>query len=111
MRKGGTPLPWAKTLEPDDRLAETTRMDSVPKCRALWILGVLLVCAEAWVHSHADSWATFPYPPSIDPTGKAMYVDEPASHLYQDSGIAMMILGGIAFTLGLAAWIYPPRQA
>jgi hypothetical protein len=84
-------------------------MSNIPKCRVLWIMGIVLICIGALVHSHADSWATGPYPPSIDPTGKTMYVDTSESQLYEDIGIAMMALGGIAFIFGLVSWVYPPR--
>jgi hypothetical protein len=85
-------------------------MTSFPKVRTLWILGVMLVCIGALFHSHAESWATSIVATNLSSDGKMLVVDYPLDHLFQDSGIAMMGLGAIAFTLGVIGWLYPPHE-
>jgi hypothetical protein len=85
-------------------------MGGFTKDRVLRLAGSVLVCAGVLVHLQAEKWATCPYPASIDPAGKAMYVDPHISGFFTDAGMVMMILGGIAVTLGMVGWIYPSQQ-
>jgi len=80
------------------------------KVRTLWILGVMLVCFGALFHAYSENWATSIIATSLSSNGKMAVVDYPLAHLFGDSGIAMMGLGGIAFTLGIIGWLYPPRD-
>ena len=78
-------------------------MTGLPKVRVLWIFGVMLVCIGALFHSHAESWAFY------DVSATQAAVNYPLKNLFEDTGIAMMAMGGIAFTLGIIGWLYPPR--
>jgi hypothetical protein len=80
------------------------------KVRTLWILGLMLVCSGALFHSHAESWATSVVTTNLSSSGKMAVVDYPLDNLFEDSGIAMMGLGAITFTLGIVGWLYPPRH-
>jgi hypothetical protein len=84
-------------------------MIGLAKVRTLWILGVMLVCLGALIHSHADSWATYVVTTTLSSSGKMEVVDYPLDYLFVDMGLAMMALGGIAFTLGIIGWLYPSR--
>jgi hypothetical protein len=83
-------------------------MTSLPKVRVLWILGVMLVCIGALFHSHADRWSTYEVTTNLTSTGKMDETDYPLDNLFVDAGIAMRALGGIAFTVGIIGWLYPP---
>jgi hypothetical protein len=83
-------------------------MTSLPKVRVLWILGVMLVCIGALFHSHAETWAVSVV--NDTPMGKVGTLNYPLDYLFADTGIAMMAMGGIAFTLGIIGWLYPPRD-
>jgi hypothetical protein len=93
---------------PPSGLYYASKMTSLPKVRVLWILGVMLVCIGALFHSHAESWAVSVSVVNDTPMGKVGTLDYPLDYLFADSGIAMMAMGGIAFTLGIIGWLYPP---
>ena len=85
-------------------------MNRLPKCRLLWIMGMLLIALGAFVHSRAETWSERPYPLSVDAAQKSGYIDFGIEHLYVDLAMAMIALGVVAFTLGLTAWVYPARS-
>jgi hypothetical protein len=85
-------------------------MTSFPKVRTLWIMGLMLACFGALFHSHAESWATSMVTTTMSSSGTMPVVDHSLDQLFGDSGMMMMGLGAISFTLGIVGWLYPPRE-
>ncbi len=75
----------------------------------VFILGVVLACAGALVHSHAEEWSLRTIQTPQSSSGSMVVNDFPVQDFLQDAGVMMMPIGGIAIVLSLVAWLYPPR--
>jgi hypothetical protein len=98
------------TLHHHQRGSNISVMPDLPRARTAWILGIFLLCIGALFHSYGVAWATAEITTPLSSTGNMPVPDFPLEHLFEDTGIGMMAFGGIAFTLGLVAWIYPVRR-
>jgi uncharacterized membrane protein YphA (DoxX/SURF4 family) len=79
------------------------------KSLRVFILGILLASVGALFHSHAEEWSFHTIQTSESSSGSMEVIDYPAKYFFQDAGVVMMIIGGIAIALSLVAWLYPPR--
>ena len=86
-------------------------MGNFSKSRLLTIIGAIALVLGIVFHAEAESWSVYALPPSVDPTGKAMSIHYDVQDALSSSGLALMILGGIALTLGMISWVYSNRDS